>query len=578
MLRANLERERGSSWASGLIGLALPAAGVGKGVLVMTVKTKVAAAAAILLGAWFVIHELTALPERESDPRTGSIEAPTLAGGSSDPALPLVVDAPGGSRSSNPASIAMAPAAPDDRPPTLFYGSLRDQSGKVLAGLWSEGVGLTDSTGRWRSADAADGNFAFGALPYGKYWVMASADAYRQVEDVIELDSEHAQIKRDFTLPNAVELRVRVVSTDGETWFVRQRGTLIPGYPTLSPSAVKDRPGRWFKKPPFGSGHFTDYGPRVDALPPGYLGILTLDEELPAFVILVSQDLVLQTKEVKAGETEVEFVVSLDELRQLIPEAHVRVVDADSQAPIIADSLQVGPYCQLKPAGPSGEIVLKHFGAGDFDWEIHAPGYERRFVHFHAEPGSTVDLGTITLEKELRAEVLVIDSSGAPCSARIDVCSLDPATHEVALESRGIRSTGDGRLRLEGLGRRLYLLRSDEFQLIGDRVTTDSMLASGNVFLDLRSGSAPANLVIRLQPVTRLTLVVPDLSLKGMQLRVLDERGIAIYSNIVYGLQPRSLALPQGSYRIEVLDAMNRPLIEKSVTLGAGAISLELTR
>jgi hypothetical protein len=296
------------------------------------------------------------------------------------------------------------------------------------------------------------------------------------------------------------------------------------------------------------------------------------------FVSLVTHSLILQTKEVKPAEREVEFVISPDQLKGLLAEVRLQVVDADSQAPIMGDSLQVGPQCQLRRVGPKSEIVLDGLAAGDFDWEIRAPGYEQVFVRFHADPGSTVDLGTIALEKELRVEARVVDLSGAPRSDRIDLCSFDPVTRAIGMARGGIASDGNGALKLEGLGRRTYILRTEDYELLGSDTSTDSRLASGNVLLDMRSGVAPVKLTITLQPTTRLTFTAPDPSLKGLDFRVLDEQGIAIVANIVYGPQPRALALPQGNYRIEVLDAADRPLISKSVTLGSAPVTVELSR
>jgi len=254
------------------------------------------------------------------------------------------------------------------------------------------------------------------------------------------------------------------------------------------------------------------------------------------------------------------------------------VVDADSQAPILGDSLQVGPQCQLRREGQRSEVVIGGLGAGDFDWEIRAPGYEQVSVRFHVEPGGSVDLGQIALDKELQVEARVVDATGAPRSDCLDLCSVDPATRSVRLVARGIPSNGEGALKLTCLGRRLYVIRSGDYQLGGERVVTDSILAAGNTLLDLRSGRAPANLTVRLLPVTRLTFTVADPSLKDMPLHVLDEQGISLFSSIVYGAAPRALALPQGSYRMEILDNAGGVVVSKSVTLGGAPLAVELSR
>ena len=94
-------------------------------------------------------------------------------------------------------SAAAAPTSGSNGDPSLalLSGSLRDPSGKLLTGLWSAGVSVTDATGRRRHADAKEtGSFAMAALPYGTYWVSAGADGYHGASATIELDAINADL------------------------------------------------------------------------------------------------------------------------------------------------------------------------------------------------------------------------------------------------------------------------------------------------------------------------------------------------------------------------------------------------
>src|SRR5690349_20589197 len=151
LLRARLKRENGDTWSHALIGLLVPIAGAGKGVLAMTTKTKLAMGVAALLAAWFLVHELNglhggpAVPAPSSD-ASATLSVPNEGTSSSKSALESGI-APVERTASDPDPTLAAAADAGDPPDTLIMGSLLDPAGKPIRNVWSAWCSITDAGG-----------------------------------------------------------------------------------------------------------------------------------------------------------------------------------------------------------------------------------------------------------------------------------------------------------------------------------------------------------------------------------------------------------------------------------------------
>ncbi len=590
ILRARMRREGGDSWQAALLALTVPSK-IGKGVILMSLKTKLALGCAVLACAVLAYRGLVGAPAVVPDSLAGSqpVVKETAPREAAPPPAPLESPAKPSERVAS-GEPAAASAASDEPPETLFYGSLRDPAGKPLAGLWSAWVSLTDSDGRRRVADAKDsGAFALNALPYGKYWVSAGADGFRNAAETIELDVAHAHLKKDFTLQPVPILKIRVTTPDGKSLFGELHEEMqVRGHPVLVPVATKDRPGKWFREVvgslnnPFGIGHFWQYGPRAEALPKNCMGLLMLDQELPAFVSLVNYHRVLQTKEVQPGEDEVNFVISLDDLSASMGSLHMQVVDAGTQEPLKdANAMLLGG-----PSGDggnssdaNGDILIADHEPGEFDLHVSSKDHEQYRGRILIDSGTPTDLGQIALDKAVPVEIKVVDASGAPRNSQLDLGVYDPATKSLNMEGRMMyASRGEGRLSLPGLGRHLYVVRTRNHDAGNEQVKEDPKWVSGNVLLDLRSGMAPPNFTIKLVPATRVVLAMKDGPADGLRFRVRDEQGLDLVANRFYGDGPRPLTLPQGVYTVALLDASKAVLKEQPLVVGPAPMTVELAR
>jgi hypothetical protein len=139
-------------------------------------------------------------------------------------------------------------------------------------------------------------------------------------------------------------------------------------------------------------------------------------------------------------------------------------------------------------------------------------------------------------------------------------------------------SRGEGVLTLSGLGRHIYVLHTRNLDAVNDQVLEDPKWVAGNLLLDLRSGVAPSLVVITLVPATRVMLSVKDGSADALRFRISDEQGFEVMTKRFWGEAPRPLSLPQGAYKLALLDANNRVLHEQALVVGAKSTTAELAR
>jgi hypothetical protein len=203
-----------------------------------------------------------------------------------------------------------------------LFGSFLDSNGALIRKTWWANVRLVDErdTPVHRKTEET-GTFDFGELPCGRYWAAARADGYATIEEIIELRPGSGELRHDFVFRKATELEVRVKTPDGRNLFdVLSQTVPRPNIRTLVPVATRDAPGKRFEgvvgsmNNKFGVGMLWNYGPRVKALGPGVMGILVLDIEPPLYVSLVHYQSVLRTERIEAGQREITFVITPQEL------------------------------------------------------------------------------------------------------------------------------------------------------------------------------------------------------------------------------------------------------------------------
>lgn len=467
---------------------------------------------------------------------------------------------------------------------TLFHGRLIDLAGQPLAGAAEPSVNLVDAEGRQHQASALEfGAFAFRALPYGKYRVSTSADGYLGTSDEIELDSAHPELAKDYTLALAPVLKIRVLTPEGANLFDEELD--LENRPALAVVATREQPGRWLDQvagnagKPFGIGCFLQSGPRVDSLPGGYMGILMLDHALPAFASLVDRQRVLQTQEIRPGDDVVTFVLAPEELGLSLATNRVPLIDPGTLAPF------EGPQAWFRGGAladrgldpdPNARGMLAGRDAEVFDLHTGSEGRPASRTRMPASSSAT-NLDSTAIESRLEVEVLIVDSSGAARNSTFNLGIYDPLSATLRMpRDLTYVSTGAGELELSGLGHQLYVLRTSEQAPVSIGPGGGATWVSGNVLLDLRSRSAPTSFVVTLTRATRVMLFATSEQFDGLGFRVVDEQDLELESGRFHASGSRALMLPQGDYRIALLDPNDAVLSEQIVRVGTRPLSVDL--
>jgi hypothetical protein len=552
-------------------------------------RRTVAAAAALAVLLVAIATFLSSTGGRRTEPaREVPSESPSLA----PPDLPAAAAAAAAlermavAESENPPPSPAAGSLPA-RPETLVYGSLLDSAGQPIRGAWSAGVSFIDSRGRWRLVDAkAEGAYVVHALPYGSYWVTAGAYAYRTANDTIDLTPERPILRKDFTLPGSVVLKIKVVTPDGRSLFDAFReGKGARGRFALVPVATLEAPGtRFFDVSgslinPFGVRNFWGYGPLVEKLPAGYFGVLVLTCDLPVHVSLVQYHVVLDTRRVEPGTDEVVFVVSPETLEANLATIRVRVVASESGEPIAGAwvDLEGASYTGGRVAtDQKGEATMERCEPGRYELTVRAEGREEFRIAFVAEPGEVTDLGEIRLGREVTIAGRFVDPDGSGVSVPFEVGVFDPARNSIEVE-RYVRHTSDGTgsFRVSGLGRKTYVIRTSNHDAANAQDPEETSWVSGNVFVDARAGSVEG-VEIPLEPGTLVALRVSGRPVEGMRFRVTDEGSHVLVAGRFYGPYPRPLDLPRGLYRVGLVDSAGTVLEERSLTVGTESVVVDL--
>lgn len=467
-----------------------------------------------------------------------------------------------------------------------IHGALLSPALVPIRGVWYSGVSVTDQAGaRTHCGIDRDASYSFTAPAFGTYWLTAAAEGYRGQSVVIELTPEEPVVRADFILQDAVMLRIRLVTPEGGDVFQALRDMKAPSSAShLVPVATAENPGPRFNEVfgslnnHFGIGHFWDYGPRVAGLPPGTMGLLVLDGDLPAWVSLVHYHTVLESQRVAPGQDEVVFVVSPESLLAGLATVQVQLLDAASGLPVddAMVSLQGhGGYEREVSTAWGGVAVLKDRMPGLYELSVRADGFERVRLPVDALPGEVTDLGVVELARETTLQGFVFDGDGKPLAAGFTIGLVDAVDGTIRwLRDDTFESEADGSFQVRGLGLHEYVIRSDNQASINPEVSAGIEWVSGLISCDLRSGSLAA-FDIHMRPASKIVLQVAGGRGDGMRFRVLEESGRELLASRFYGPSPRSLSLPPGKYRVMLLDASARLLSERSLELGADAVHLE---
>ena len=446
-------------------------------------------------------------------------------------------------------------------------------------------LSFTDPLGEPRRAQAGpDGSYSVSGLAPGRWYLAASARGFVDVEEAIELEPGVARVRHDLTLERRATLLVRVVTPDGRAFRDADQElhgeaywtALIP-VATVAPPATKLLNCTGDER--FEAGRLR---PQTGSAMPSGLGAiaeLELFAPLPLFVSLLLNQEVLATQQVPVGSTEVVFTLDPLEAAQHLGDIVLTVVDEASGTPIQGAHGWIGMsgvVMSLRATGPDGRTERRRQPPGSCDVFLRAEGHASRRFWLDLAPGMRLE-ETIALPALVSLQGRAVDEQGQPYPAAIDVSPLPAAGEPTELRPWSFRirrsTAADGSFELDDLGPGRWLLRLQDRRDAGSSSPVRSM--SPNVVVDTRAGPI-TDLVVRLEPAGIAVVSWSGPDREQMKLCFIDERGLVRSAPRFWQAAPQRCALPPGQWLVRVLDSEGIVMEERTFTLGAEPVVLEL--
>ena len=492
------------------------------------------------------------------------------------------VDASGEPANSSHASAATGPeATAPESAEVIVWGFVRDREKQPIA---DAGVGFTSDLGERRSASVAeDGTYSMPGLTPGRWFVRATASGHAASEQQIEIPAQPARVQRDFTLEPQPSLVVRVLAPDGRAFSEadvdpasgKQRLTALMPIATVEPPEQKfvrfNHNGR------FGAGHKRYLGGEV---PEGIGAIAELDlfAPLPLFVSLLLSEEVIATQEALPGSTEVVFVLDPSEVDTHFGSFRLTYVDAESHAPIQGASISIarpGGGTSHGTLNAEGRLAARRLPPGRYEISTWVQDLGSSSVTIDLAAGEAVER-TIELVRGIEVSGRCVDELDRPVAGEFAISPLpEPGELPRQLEEDGstsvVATKDDGVIDLR-IEPGLWLLQPQESTFRRERPSVHRM--GPNLVLDTRTGPV-TDLVIKLRPASSAVVSWSGPDPERMWAWFLDEAGM-VRTTCQLGSSPRRCELPPGTWQLRVLDSNGTVRDERSFTLNAEPVVLEL--
>ncbi len=460
-----------------------------------------------------------------------------------------------------PRTAAAAQWRPDDPAGIVLLGTVRLRNG----GPADAYLNLTREKDRKGVNTEKDGSFAMVGLQPGEWEVTLRGESVVETKETITLGDDAVQ-SHDFVCDPSFPVRITIVTADGEGGATALRKAL-PRWGDFQVAGQRDAfPDRIaptvYSAVPVGDARWNSERNPKD----GFAGTLYLTA-MPAHIALLQRQLVLEQQLVQPGQKEVKFVVDVAALAKRSASASLRVLDADSGAPIEKTTVELNTMHVMgggQPIGEDGRIRIEGLPPGPLRFAVHAPEHESVWSEVLVEEGQHLDLGDIRLGPSMPLRGKLLDAEGNPANGNLYWAELKWRTAPVAFSSnRSTRIGADGTFQLWGTGR----------GQIAVMVRTQTGQVAASVF-----DNPPAEpVVLRLQQGGECKVTRPADATRAFTVTLFDGERRAIEART---LEPRDLqttiTMPPGDYTFEVNDDRRRLVQSGSLTFGATPCSLEI--
>ncbi len=457
---------------------------------------------------------------------------------------------------------ARAKHQPDDLLGVMLTGTVRWRDGAPVGGasLWA-----ARDTQNVSGEGGADGAFAMLRLTPGEWQLTVRADgAVAHAQALVVTDD--AEQALDVTLDRAFPVRVFAITADGKDLTTVLRTELGLFNKLVAAGQGQAFPER-FAPTDYGMVFVGDAKWYGESNPKdGWLGTLQLAAAPPAHVALLLRHVVLAQQRVEPGQGEVRFVVATDAVKKLLGSATVRVVDATTQQPIAGARVAwttSSAFSGGQPADAEGRARVENLSPGLMRLMINAKDYEALQTTVRIEPGATLDLGAIPIDKAMPLTGRVVDAAGKPATAVVRWTELkwrNAPTEFVT--NRSARIEADGTFSLYGTG--------------PGRIAVSAHAPDGQVAVGVFDNPPAQPVLLQLQPACALKITRPKDPLRTFTVTVFGAGRQPVAAVTLEREHPAMLSLPAGRHAFEVHDDTGRLTQSGDVDLGAGGATLEV--
>jgi hypothetical protein len=444
---------------------------------------------------------------------------------------------------------------------------------------------LVDHAGRLHAGHADNTGLArITHLAPGSYWISPIVAGYQRTVKRVTIEPTGALQQFELAVAPSTVVGVVVGTLSGERIETGLHLVRAPAAAyRLTVVATREPPGSRFSDTgavrPLAATLWKT-GDLTRGLPVGALGALEVFSEPPIQVHLVLHQTVIATRRIDGSRERIDFRIDPNQVLDALGGLRARFVDVETRQPI------VGMVCALvDPSGrfvtsstrANGEVRFVEQAAGSWALRSTPHRYAEVDLRVELQAGVVTDLGEFALERETTLQGRILDGPKDFTRPHVAMRRLDERTRAIGFDRAEHRpvATDDGSLRVVGLARELYLLRTENHAL-SHAEGTSTRWVTGNCLADLRQGSLEDFVI----PFHRARPVVlrPDESVRDGRFQVLDDRGWPIVDGDFAGTTPRRLDLPPGSFRVVVRDTSDVLVAERMLVVGAEPVDLAIAR
>jgi hypothetical protein len=430
-------------------------------------------------------------------------------------------------------------------------GQLLAPNGERIVGAFAS-VSFTNEHGISVTASIlANDTYRASGLSPGTWWLEADAEGFSPRTLELFLPEGQSELTQDIELEPRVVIVVCALTPDGQPLnLLNDRIFAVASNEPPSTEFIDEVERLQLT---YGAASRLYNRNRAPEVFLGFVERIELLKQPPVFVSLFMNRTLLQTKFVPAGKTLVTFVLSDDDIKELLASIRYRLVDSVTGIELTASVEMLFASNRASFShNATGEIVHSGIAPGFIELSAEVNGYQSFKSSLTINAGDNLDLGDIALEMGSNLKGIVVDELGNAIS--------NAAVHHQTLKAGPndkFRETVLGAISRSGLrvgwstdkdGRFSIALSPGRHRLWAEG--PKGFTVSANTVID--SSKPDSEVRIVLLERKRITFIDQYRRYSEATLRISDTNGIVVDDQVFEGVQPLNAKLPKGSYHAQL--------------------------